>query len=290
MNPENMKIFLLADGAYRGAILDGTDMLFKMREKHQTGVFETYALGESYIAAGLMTSMLKGNDRLAFIIECGGPLKGINVEVNASGDVRGYLKNNPIPMDSIPESLDLSDLIGPGFLSVTKYLENSKSPFTGQVMITYGSIARDLAYYFTVSENIPTAFNLSVKFTSEGELNGAGGLFIQKMPGENEPDAGNIEDAVVSMPSIGRMLAGGMKLSDIIYETFHEYKPDVIGSRDIGFRCSCSRELFTAYIKGLDSESRRDIRENGPFPLVTTCHNCNTSYSFSRSEICSILK
>jgi len=291
MNNDNMSIFLLNNGKYRGALLDATEMIRKMRVQHKTGVIETYALGETYIAAGLLTSMLKGKDRIGIVFECGGPIKGISVEVNAAGDVRGYLKNNPIPLDQVPESLDLSMLFGPGFLSITKYLQDSKQPFTGQVMINFGSIAKDLAHYYTTSENTPTAFNLSVKFDADGELLGAGGMYIQKMPSaDSEPEAdekeaGEIQDALSSMPSIGISLSEGESLSEILLNSFGGFKPDVIGSRSINFRCSCDKSLFRTYLGGLKHEDKIDILENGPYPLITLCHNCNTEYKFNKNEL-----
>lgn len=290
----NMKIFLLNKGRYRGAVLDATEMVIEMQKSHNTGILETYALGETYIAAGLLSTMLKGNDRLALLFECGGPIAGINVEVNADGKVRGYLKNNPFPLDEIPESLDLSMLFGPGFLSVTKYLENSKQPFTGQVMITYGSVAKDLAYYYTTSENLPTAFNLSVKFNKDGSILGAGGLFIQKMPDEGgnidktlaeSDDADKIQEALTSMKSIGLSLSEGSSLSDLITDNFGLYYPTVVGTKKVQFKCSCSRELFRNYLNGLKKEDQQDIIDNGPFPLVTVCHNCNTEYKFDKKEL-----
>lgn len=299
-NESNMKIFMLNKGRYRGAALDATQMVKEMQAAHKTGILETYALGETYIAAGLLTSMLKGHDRLGLVFECGGPIKGINVEVTAEGHVRGYLKNNPFPLEKTPEDLNLSMLFGPGFLSVIKYLENSKQPFSGQVMITYGSIAKDLAYYYTRSENLPTAFNLSVKFNKDGTVRGAGGVFIQKMPEEGgktdksdisdieEQEAGAIEDALTNMPSIGRSLSDGTELSELISSSFGKFYPNVIGSRSIEFNCSCSRELFSNYLRGLKDEDRRELYENGPFPVTTVCHNCNTDYKFSKIELKSL--
>ena len=287
----NMKIFLLHGGRYRGAVLDATAMVQAMRDAHDTGILETYALGETYIAAGLLTSMLKGRDRLGIVFECGGPIKGINVEVTAEGHVRGFLKNNPIPLDRAPESFDLSMLFGPGFLSVIKYLESSKQPFTGQVMIEFGSVAKDLAYYYTTSENLPTAFNLSVKFNKDGSLLGAGGVFVQKMPAENgaekddSDDAGIIQDALTSMQSVGISLSEGKSLSSIISDTFGDFYPNVVGSREIEFKCSCSHERFSSYLAGLEKKDRDEIYENGPFPVKTLCHNCNTEYSFEKEEL-----
>ncbi|MDC7228617.1 MAG: Hsp33 family molecular chaperone HslO [Spirochaetales bacterium] len=292
-NESNMKIFLLNQGSYRGAALDATEMIRKMQTAHETGVLETYALGETYIAAGLLTSMLKGNDRLALVFECGGAIGGINVEVNSSGHVRGFLKNKPFPLEKAPEDFNLSMLFGPGFLSVIKYLENSKQPFTGQVMIEYGSIAKDLANYYTTSENLPTAFNLSVKFNKDGSVLGAGGVFIQKMPAEggkaveseNDETAGKLQDAIISMPSIGLSIADGRDISGIISDTFNEFSPNVVGVRNIEFKCSCNHELFGNYLKGLKEDDKREIYENGPFPVRTLCHNCNSAYEFSKNEL-----
>ncbi len=290
MSQDNMLIFLLDNGRYRGAIIDSTEMLRLMQEKHETGVLETFALGETYTAAGLLTSMLKGKDRMIIRFECQGPIKGISVETTAEGNVRGYLMNNPIPLSKIPESLDLSDLFGPGFLSIIKFPEGSRQSFTGQVMIEYGSIAKDLAGYYTTSENTPTAFNLSVKFNKDGSIKGAGGIFIQRLPdsdtikGDDERTA-EIEQSLVNMDSIGVTLSAGTELSEIVFNNFRKFQPDVIAERSINFSCSCNRELFETYLKGLPENDRTDLAENGPFPLKTTCHNCNTVYEFSKHEL-----
>ncbi|MDC7127140.1 MAG: Hsp33 family molecular chaperone HslO [Spirochaetales bacterium] len=290
---DNMQIFLLNKGTYRGALLDATEIVQKMKKSHNTGVLETYILGENYIAAGLLTSMLKGNDRLAVVFECGGPVKGISVEVSADGKVRGYLKNNPIPLDKKQDDFDLNFILGPGFLSIIKYPEGDSQPFKGQVMIEYGDIAKDLANYFTTSENLPTAFNLSVKFNKDGSVKGAGGLIIQKMPAidkdnEDESDAEKIEKALSAMPSIGESLSDGQTPSEIISSTFEDFFPNVIGSRNIRFECGCNKELFSTYLNGLSDSDKKDLYENGPFPVKTNCHNCNSVYSFNKEELKSI--
>ena len=42
--------------------------------------------------------------------------------------------------------------------------QDAKQPFTGQVELRYGNIAQDLAHYYLTSEQIHTAFNLSIRF------------------------------------------------------------------------------------------------------------------------------
>ena len=282
---DRIDVFLLNNGTIRGAMLHGTKMINQMRVNHNLGILETLTLGQSYMGAGLMTSMIKGNDRISFAIECGGPIKGLSVEATASGNVRGYLFANPIPITKPVESFDLSPFFGPGFLSVTKHLESSKQPFTGQVMMQHGRIAKDLANYFLESEQIKTAFGLSVYFEKEGKAVGAGGFFLQALPGAEDTALGSLEEAIEEMPSIGKYFAEGGSTRKLVNETFIEFSPEIIGEKSVSFNCDCSKERFTSFIASMKRSDKDEILKNGPFPLVTTCHNCGTDYEFPRDEL-----
>ncbi len=197
--------FLLAEGAVRGAIVNATRMVNEMRANHELGILETLVLGRAYIGAVLMAADLKSDDRLSIQFDCSGPIKGLVVEANAFGEVRGFLKQVPIPLEKPMESYDLSPFFGAGFVSVTKYLQDAKQPFTGQVMLKYGNIAKDLANYYLTSEQIPTAFNLSIKFDKLGQVTGAGGLFLQAMPQVNDELSTSLEKKVNNLPSLGEV-------------------------------------------------------------------------------------
>lgn len=288
IEPDNIEIFLLNNGTVRGALLHGTKMINQMRVNHNLGILETLALGQAYMGAGLMTSMIKGNDRISFAIECGGPIKGLSVEANADGNVRGYLFANPIPITKPVESFNLSPFFGPGFLSVTKHLESSKQPFTGQVMLQHGRIAKDLANYFLESEQIKTAFGLSVYFDKEGKAAGAGGLFLQALPGAEDQALELIEKSIKNMPSLGKYLATGGSPDKLIIDSFKNFSPEIIADKSVSFDCGCTKERFTSFIASMDKSDKNDILKNGPFPLITTCHNCATDYKFSKEELWSI--
>jgi len=282
---DRIDVFLLNNSTIRGAMLHGTKMINQMRVNHNLGILETLTLGQSYIGAGLMTSMIKGNDKISFAIECGGPIKGLSVEASASGNIRGYLFANPIPITKPVESFNLSPFFGPGFLSVTKHLESSKQPFTGQVMMQHGRIAKDLANYFLESEQIKTAFGLSVYFDKEGKAVGAGGLFLQALPGAEDTALGSLEETIEEMPSIGKYFAEGGSTRKLVNETFIEFSPEIIGEKSVSFNCDCSKERFTSFIASMKRSDKDEILKNGPFPLVTTCHNCGTDYEFTKEEL-----
>jgi molecular chaperone Hsp33 len=277
--------FSLARGTVRGVMVNGTRMINEMRANHELGVLETLVLGRAYLGVGLMAANLKGKDRIGLQIECTGPIKGLSAEGNAFGEVRGYLKQVPIPIEKPLESFDLSPFFGAGFLSVTRFLEDAKYPFTGKVALMYGNVAKDLAYYSLTSEQIPTAFNLGIQFDRKGDVVGAGGLLLQALPGTADQRIADLEDLVLHLPSLGRAFSEGAELHALIHETFQTHQPKILDDRRIEFMCHCNKERIRNLIMMLPIEDLKDIRDHGPFPLETRCHNCNTPYTFERQEI-----
>ena len=279
--------FILEDGQIQGAIIHGTHMIDEMRVNHELGILETMVLGRAYLGISLMTANLKDNDRVAFKIECAGPIKGLSVEANAFGEVRGYLKNNPIPIEKPLESFDLAPFFGDGFLAVTRYPEFALEPLIGQVRLKYGSIAGDLANYFLLSQQTAAAFRLSVTFDPGGNVTGAGGLFLYTLPNSN---AGNkrieeLENLVHSLPSLGDVLSANQHPEDFITSHFSSFSPKHLSNRRVEFFCQCKKETIGRIITRLPMETLEDIMAKGPFPVEILCHNCNTVYQFDKSEI-----
>ncbi|MGD2185544.1 MAG: Hsp33 family molecular chaperone HslO [Desulfobacterales bacterium] len=277
--------FLLADGMIRGAILHGSRLVIEMRANHELGILETLVLGRAYLGAALMSANLKGTDNTSLKIECSGPIKGLTVEANAFGEVRGFLKNIPIPIEKPMVDFNLAPFFGAGFLSVIRYREDAKQPFTGKVSLKYGNIAQDLANYFLTSEQIPAAFNLSIKYDKEGEVAGAGGLFLQAMPGADDALTAELEERVVQFPSLGEVFAEGQEPEGLIQTLFEKYIPRFLAHRRIEFMCHCSPERLRHVLMMLPIDELKDIRDNGPFPLEMRCHYCNTLYYFDKQEI-----
>lgn len=277
--------FLMAGDTIRGAILDGSRMINQMRWNHELGILETLVLGHAYLGACLMSAGLKGKDRLMLQVDCSGPVKGLVVEANAAGEVRGFLKNVPIPVDKPLDNFNLAPFFGAGFISVTRTLADAKQPFTGRVMMAHGTLAKDLAHYYLTSEQIPTSFSLSVNFDSLGNVAAAGGMFLQAMPDADDAMVRQIEAQVVALPSIGAVLSDGTAPMDFVMRHLGDYSPRFIGQRNIGFLCHCNRDQIRNILTLLPIDELKDIQKNGPFPVEVRCHHCNTGYAFDREHI-----
>jgi len=282
--------FTLSDGIIRGAVLHGTRMVNEMRANHQLGILETLVLGHAYMAATLMCANLKGDERIGLKIDCSGPIKGLYVEANAFGEVRGYLKKVPIPIEKPLESFDLSPFFGAGFLSVTKVFRAAKQPFTGQVELKYGSIAKDLAYYYLTSEQTPSVFNLSIKFDPEGTVTGAGGLMLQVMPGADQETVKSLENMVSHLPSIGTLFAGEEEPMAYVSRHFKEMNPQFLGEHRVEFMCHCNHDRVENMMAMLPLADLKDMAENGPFPVEIKCHHCATPYLFEKEDLARVMR
>lgn len=281
--PDGREVFLIGGDNVRLSAVSATTMVNSMRANHETGLLETYMLGQGYIAGALLSSTVKGNDRILMQIQCGGPVKGMSIEAWASGAVRGYLVNNPIPLSAPLESLDTSLIYGPGFLTITKYLEGSKTPFSGDVMLGYGNLANDLALYFKESEQTPSLFYLSIDFDKEGRVWGAGGLFMQALPGCPDSTLEKLQEGLERLGKLGRMIGEGMSVREYVETELSAFHPHHIGHTPIGFSCPCTRESFTSYLSSLPAAEKDEILK-GEFPLELECLNCGSRYSYTKEE------
>jgi len=278
--------FVLADKMIKGVVVHSTRMVNEMRANHDLGPLESLVLGQAYIAVSLLSSGLKEkNDKMSLSIQCSGPIKGMDVESNVFGEVRGYLKTPAIDVNNPDKLKYLSTLYGAGFLSVTKYLDNCVTPYSGQVALEHGSIAEDLANYFLVSEQIPTGFKLSLFFDEGQEVKGAGGIFLQAMPGADPDKVVEAEKILQKMDSLGQLFAQEQNPEDIIGKAFSDLEPRILDNNRVEFYCRCSKEKMQGYINTLEGSEKKDILENGPFPLEVTCHHCASVYRFSKEEL-----
>jgi molecular chaperone Hsp33 len=179
----------------------------------------------------------------------------------------------------------LSTLFGAGFLTVTQYLEAADHPYSGQVALEHGSIAEDLAHYFLVSEQIPTGFKLSVFFDDEEQVRGAGGIFLQAMPGVDPGRVAEAEKIIQGIDSLGELFATGHTPEAVIQQIFSSLEPKMLHSNRVEFFCRCTQEKMAGYLKSLPANERSDMIKTGPFPVEIRCHHCNSGYVFTKQDL-----
>ncbi|MDA3863314.1 MAG: Hsp33 family molecular chaperone HslO [Deltaproteobacteria bacterium] len=279
--------FTLKNNQIRGALVNGTLLVKEMRKNFELGILETYALGQAYLAVALLGANLQGNDYLTLEMNSSGAFKGFYAQTNSRGEINGYLKSFQI--DQKIKSLSLAPFIQGGTISITKYLEDAKTPYKGNVAIKFKNIAEDLSLYFLQSEQTPTTFIFSIKFDKKGEISGAGGLFLQVFPGTPSEILDETDKIITSLPSLGDYFAGKKMGDDYIKEYFQNLEPKILDKHRVEFWCRCNSQRIADYLKLLQTNELQKIAAEGPFPLEIKCNKCNSPYYFDKKEILQII-
>ncbi|MGM0595921.1 MAG: Hsp33 family molecular chaperone HslO [Myxococcota bacterium] len=280
--------FTLKNNQIRGALVNGTLLVKEMRKNFELGILESYALGQAYLATALLGANLQGNDYLTLEMDSTGAFKGFYAQTNSRGEINGYLKSFRI--DKEIKSLSLKPFIQGGTISITKYLEDAKTPYKGNVSIQFKNIAEDLSLYFLQSEQTPSTFIFSIKFDKKGEISGAGGLFLQVFPDTPTEILDETDRIITSLPSLGAYFANEKMGDDYIRKHFKNLEPKILDKHRVEFWCRCSAPKISAYLKLLQTDELQKIAAEGPFPLEIKCNKCNSPYYFDKKDILKIIE
>lgn len=282
---DGLTVFTLEGDTIRGILSSNSRMVAEMRASHGLGILETMVLGKAFVAASLLSATVKGEDRIAIKVEGDGPAGGFAVECSAGGDVRGRLFETAFDLAEAPPSLDTAPLVGHGTISLTRLMAGRTEPVTGSAALKTGRLAEDLAWYFHLSEQTRTSFTLGLHFDAEGRVAGAGGLFLQAMPGASDEALDRVERLVYGMAPLGETFASGASRMDVCLRSFPFFDYNHLDELPTRFHCACSKERLGSYIAAMPAAELADMAENGPFPMEVTCHNCGSAYGYSKAEL-----
>lgn len=210
------------DGNFRAIAIDATEMMREVATFHEASQLGTTVLGRALLGSLMVSNaVLKGEERLAVVMDGNGPVGKIVVEASAQGEVRGYVTNPNVelPLTAMGQQ-DVAGAVGNnGFLSVTKDFGEGE-PFTGQVQLVTGEIGDDLTYYMAKSEQIPSAVAVSVLVDPDGTVAAAGGFMISALPDAADEDITALEEKLSHVPAISSQLLEGHAPMDLLANLF----------------------------------------------------------------------
>ena len=290
MNGDYLIRATAADEKVRAFAIRSTEMAATARETHKTLPVVTAARGRLLSAGAMMGSMMKGeNDKLTLQMKGDGPIGMMTVTADSHGNIKGFPAN---PAVDIPRKyagkLDVGAAVGKGILTVIMDL-GLREPYNGQVEIQTGEIGDDLAYYFTVSEQTPSAVGLGVMVDTDSSVKHSGGFIIQLMPDADEETVAAIESKVSGAPSVTSMMEDGMSPEDILEYYLGDLDLKINETEPVRFYCDCSKEKVA---RSLATISRKDLEEiiNDGEEIEVKCYFCNSAYKFGIDELNEIME
>ena len=279
----------LANDSVRAFAISSTHLVAEARERHRTLPVVTAALGRLLSAGAIMGSMMKGDKDIGTIsLKGDGPAGYITVTADSHGHVKGFPGN---PNVDIPRKyagkLDVGAAVGRGLLTVS-YDLGLKEPYSGQVEIQTGEVAEDLAYYFTVSEQLPSAVGLGVMVDTDSSVKHAGGFIVQLLPDAPEDVIELLEKKLANLEPVTTMMEQGMTPEEMLLHIFEGVDIEFTERHDVKFYCDCSKEKVKRALAAISDKDLQDI-VNDDEDIEVKCYFCNTAYKFSIADIKDIL-
>ena len=282
---------MMNDYAVRAVACDGkirilaavtTNTVEEARRRHDLSPVASAALGRVLTAGSLLGLTLKGEDLITMRLDGDGPLGRIIADCNANGEVRGYVDNPHVflPLND-KGKLAVGEAVGHGMLYLTKDL-GLKEPYTGSAPLVSGEIGEDLANYFAVSEQLPSAVGLGVLVGPEGILH-SGGYMIQLFPDVEEEVTEKLEEVLKKLPAVTDLLQQGFTPEKIIEAIFSGLDVSYLDKQEVKFQCTCGLEKIERVLVALGEKELEDIlKEKGQ--IEVKCHFCQEEYVLSAEE------
>ncbi len=233
-------------------------------------------LGEACVASALFTGHTKVDGRLSIQLRSNTGLRTLFAECTAAGTLRGIAQL----AEGADAPRDLSSLGSDALLAIT--IENPgldpREPQRYQSLVGLTAPALDEAFedYFRQSEQLPTRLLLAA------DRNGAVGLLLQKLPGDEGDDDGWARASAL-FDTLGKAELLATPAEQMLHRLFHEEKPELMGSKPLAFGCSCSHERVASMLVSLGEEEARAAAEDTG-AVDVRCEFCGREYHFPLTE------
>ncbi len=273
-----------------------TGLSRQARATHGTAPASAALLSQALTAAALMGALQKNDSRINLQVECDGPLRGLFVDGDTSGLVRGYVKNLHVEYVGGEGQYHWRPVLGNrGFLSVLRDLGGGEY-YRSDVALEAFDLAADLERYFLQSDQLPSHVLLA---QLPGGTAGApepaeslgivAGLLVQPLPGADmeafkELGARLRRDFA---SALGAHVEAGA--SSVLRALMPEPDFEVMSRYPLRFGCSCSKDRVKRALLAMGREELQDLLEKEG-QAEATCQFCTTRYVIPGEEIRGMLE
>ncbi len=270
---------IAANGTIRVVATDTTDLVREAVRRHGASITAGAALGRTLTGALMLSHVLLKNhaDRVTVRIRGDGPLGGVIAEAGLDGTVRGYVVNPQVDLPVREDGkIDVGGAVGAkGDIEVIRSHAPDGDPYASNVALTSGEIAEDIATFLALSEQIPSAVLLGVYVDAEGNVERAGGVLLQALPGAEDAALALLDANVRAFGPLTSAMARA-PLATLLDEElcwglgFEQLTDPAL---PVAFNCRCSDlKALEALAYFSPAEREQMILEDGGADV--TCHWC----------------
>lgn len=271
---------------FRIFAVNATETVQQARDLHDLSPISTLLLGKMLVGVAMLSMDLKRPEaEITMRINGEGELQGGVAICTASGYLRGYVYQPQLLLSQAKDNFFTGKALGKGTLTIIRS-EPDKTPHSSSIDLVSGEIAEDLAYYFSQSEQIPSAVNLGVLIDPDAKIRSAGGFIIQQLPNAKPELAEKLNDNIAQTPHLSDLMDMGLSIEAIMNRFVLKDIPWQINERrTISYTCTCSKNRFAAALVTLGEKELASMTEG----IKPICHYCNTEYEFTHQDMIEII-
>ena len=158
-----------------------------------------------------------------------------------------------------------------------------KQNYTSQVKLQSGEIGDDFAYYFLLSEQVPTIVSVGVLVDTDCTVSSSGAMIIELLPDHKEEDITYLEN--LNLKPISSVFLENPDIHKYLYELFPDAQ--ILEERYVEYHCDCSRERFMRNFLTLPMKDLEEIAQEED--VEVKCEFCNKSYHFNQDDMKTIM-
>jgi molecular chaperone Hsp33 len=243
-------------------------------------------LAEALVVTALLGAMLKeGGGQMTMQAQTEGGAISLMVCDYKDGEVRGYIKHDPIMVAALPTKPDIFELFGKGYLAITFDQALSGERYQGIVPLEGKTLSHAIESYFSQSEQIPSLVRVAVG------PGGAGGLLLQHLAEGEEgrdrihtrldhPEWGHVAILGDTIKA-DELLDADLPLETIVWRLFNEESEvRVLGGASITKGCRCDPIHIQTVIAGFGAEERAQMA-NDEGIIAVECEFCARTFPMS---------
>ena len=277
----NVVIAEALDGNARIYLFNAKQMAEDARKIHDLWPTSCAALGRTLAVTALMGLMQKQEgETVTVTINGSGPIGTILCVADCDGHVKGFCGDPHIYQTyENTHKLAVGRCVGTdGYLKVTKNLK-LKQNYTSQVRLRSGEIGDDFAYYFLISEQIPSIVSVGVLVDTDDTVRSSGAMIIELLPGHREEDIAYLEQ--LDLKPISSVFEVDPDIRKYLFELFPDAK--ILEEKNVTYHCDCSKERFMSKLLTLPESDLKEIAADDHIDVK--CEFCEKEYRFDEEDI-----
>ncbi len=291
--------FSLEKSNVRGRMVKLDHVLKDILEKHKYPPAVSTLLAELASLTVLLSAMIKYEGLFTLQVKGNGPLRTMVVDVLSDGAVRAYAGFDEDAVKKAVKRADNDDhnffhLFGEGYMAFTVDQPGETETYQGIVQLTGGSLVKSVEHYFEQSEQIRTAFHLTVH--PQDGIWQSGGIMLQHIPSpdyeqDKEKEKEDWTRAKVFLETCrdDELLSPHISVTDLLYRLFNEDGVRVYPAKELFHSCRCSLARVTNALMTLPLTEILEIKEEeGDFNMK--CEFCGHKYHMTEPQLDQIIE